>query len=353
MEHEESNSVSRRLSSSGMSYKFQRLRERIRQAVSSGELTGKLPGERELARRFRVNAKTLSKALTDLAAEGLLHRSIGRGTFVCGAENEKPAPARPWLLILDDEADSALVDSLKALAPAAENCRDVSSIRPSFLNQFSAVIDLAAATPESFLRNLLVRGIPVVAVGQELRTYSVNGVMLDTMLAVSQLTRELILGGHRHFLSIEQRTRITVAECIRRTAGRYCQDYCVDSCAAGDVAAAAAFGATACICDSVQMARRTMEMLQRAGVAVPERMSVAAVGWTGGEYPCTGYYVDPKQQAAAVVEILTNGQSGRPTTLWLTGTMIDRRSMAAIPSSIPQAAAQAALAAQASVGITQ
>ena len=96
-----------------------------------------------------------------------------------------------------------------------------------------------------------------------------------------------------------------------------------------------------------------MEMLQRAGVAVPERMSVTTVGWTGGEYPCTGYYVDPKQQAAAVVEILTNGQSGRPTTLWLTGTMIDRGSMAAIPSSIPQAAAQAALAAQAAVGITQ
>src|SRR5580658_8025548 len=120
MQHEDPNTVSRRLTGSGMSYKFQRLRERIRQAVASGELTGKLPGERELARRFRVNAKTLSKALTDLAAEGLLHRSIGRGTFVRGAENEKPAPARPWLLILDDEVDSALVDSLKALAPAAE-----------------------------------------------------------------------------------------------------------------------------------------------------------------------------------------------------------------------------------------
>jgi DNA-binding FadR family transcriptional regulator len=55
-----------------LNYKFQRLRERVREAIASGELAGKLPGERELARRFNANPKTLSKALTDLAAEGLL-----------------------------------------------------------------------------------------------------------------------------------------------------------------------------------------------------------------------------------------------------------------------------------------
>ena len=60
-----------------LSYKFQRLRERLREAIETGVLSGKLPGERVLARQFRVNAKTLSKALTDLAAEGLLERTIG------------------------------------------------------------------------------------------------------------------------------------------------------------------------------------------------------------------------------------------------------------------------------------
>src|SRR5271170_8005912 len=98
---------------SSLSYKFQRLRERIRQSVGIGELAGKLPGERELARRFHVNAKTLSKALTDLAAEGLLQRSIGRGTFVKGTE---PAPAEqgPWLVVCDAaEAESQLVGSLR------------------------------------------------------------------------------------------------------------------------------------------------------------------------------------------------------------------------------------------------
>src|SRR5215813_13268481 len=82
-----------------LSYKFQRLRGRLRQAIASGELSGKLPGERQLSLRFRVNAKTLSKALTDLAAEGLLERSIGRGTFVRGQASQDHAAQGKWLLI--------------------------------------------------------------------------------------------------------------------------------------------------------------------------------------------------------------------------------------------------------------
>ena len=324
MQFEPARSSSRRLGESGMSYKFQRLRERIRQAVASGELSGKLPGERELARRFHVNAKTLSKALTDLAAEGLLHRSIGRGTFVRTANEEPAASKGPWLVLSDAATDPSLIQHLQAINPLLENCTDVSSIRPSFLNQFSAVVDLAAGTPEAFIRDLLVRGIPVVAVGQEQRKYSVNGVMFDSMLGASQLTRQLVLGGHRHFLAIEERARIIVAETIRKTAARYCQDFSVDACSASDVSQAAGYGATVCICDSVSGALRTLESIRRAGVNVPEQMSVAAIGCCGHDYPCTGYFLETKQQAAAIADILTNGQPARPVTLWLTGTLIDR-----------------------------
>src|SRR5277367_6702292 len=120
--------ASHHLNGSGMSYKFQRLRERIRQAVASGELTGKLPGERELARRFQVNAKTLSKALTDLAAEGLLTRSIGRGTFVKGADAE-PALTGPWLLVCDaDQLQSPLAKALNVYNPAIQTIHDVTSL---------------------------------------------------------------------------------------------------------------------------------------------------------------------------------------------------------------------------------
>jgi DNA-binding transcriptional regulator YhcF (GntR family) len=306
-----------------MSYKFQRLRERIRQAVASGELSGKLPGERELARRFHVNAKTLSKALTDLAAEGLLQRSIGRGTFVRSEKEELSAERGSWLVLSDASTDSSLISHLQAINPL-DICGEVAAIRPSFLNQFSAVIDLASATPESLIRDLLVRGIPVITIGQEHRKYSVSGVIFDSMLGAAQLTRQLALAGHRSFLAVEERTRITIAETIRKTLERYCDDFSVDACSASDVGQAAGYGATACICDSVAGANKTLETLSRGGVNVPEQMSIAAVGWTGEDYPCTGYFIDTKQQAAAIADILANGQPGRPTTLWLTGTMIDR-----------------------------
>src|SRR4051812_3537477 len=120
-----------------LSYKFQRLRERLRQAIVSGELSGKLPGERQLSRRFRVNAKTLSKALTDLAAEGLLERSIGRGTFVKGHHEPVGAatPSEKWLLICDvDQVHSPVVQAIAQANPAAQITTDISAVRPSFIN---------------------------------------------------------------------------------------------------------------------------------------------------------------------------------------------------------------------------
>ncbi len=168
----------------GMSYKFQRLREKIRQAVESGELSGKLPGERELARRFHVNAKTLSKALTDLAAEGLLARSIGRGTFVRGSSAADAAADGPWLLVTDQDVEPAIVHHLRSLNPQAQVTADLALLRPSFLSQFAAVVDLAGNTPEPFVRDLLVRNIPVVTVGREPRTYSTSAVLVDRASAL-------------------------------------------------------------------------------------------------------------------------------------------------------------------------
>src|SRR4051794_18937692 len=135
----------------GMSYKFQRLRERLRAAVASGELIGKLPGERALARRFHVNAKTLSKALTDLAAEGLLDRSIGRGTYVRGTTPVSERTVQRWLIVGEqDRADTAFIRLLLASNPQAVMIHDVTALRPSFLKQFDAVIDAGRETPESF-----------------------------------------------------------------------------------------------------------------------------------------------------------------------------------------------------------
>lgn len=77
-----------------LSYKFQRLREQLRHAIVSGDFRDKLPGERELGKRYKANAKTVNKALCDLTSEGLLVRQIGRGTFVAGGNGTCAAAGR-------------------------------------------------------------------------------------------------------------------------------------------------------------------------------------------------------------------------------------------------------------------
>src|SRR4051812_46210180 len=118
-----------------LSYKFQRLRERLRHAVTSGELTGKLPGERALAKRYNCNAKTLSKALTDLAAEGLLDRSIGRGTYVKGSVPVVDEVG-PWLVLGDGgELEGQLVRQFVSHNPRCQLVVGEPQKRPSFVNQ--------------------------------------------------------------------------------------------------------------------------------------------------------------------------------------------------------------------------
>ena len=60
------------------------LHGQLRDLIAGGELRpgGRLPPERSLAERLKVNRATLRKALARLEAEGAITRHVGRGTFV-------------------------------------------------------------------------------------------------------------------------------------------------------------------------------------------------------------------------------------------------------------------------------
>ena len=318
-----------------MSYKFQRLREKIRRAVEAGELNGKLPGERILARRFHVNAKTLSKALTDLAAEGVLDRSIGRGTYVKGSAPAPAASTGRWLVLCDPaEVRGCTFELLRRACPELDVADPFGSLRPSFVNQFAAVINLSPATPESLLRDLLVRNIPVVAVNHEPKAYSMHAISLDVPLGVSRLGRDLLLAGHRRLGAAEPRGSTVVAHTLRQTAARYSTDASIDVADAGEVAALIEAGVTAVVCGSVQDAHRAAQALGERGVAVPARVSVVAVGCSCPQAGCSGYFVECEKIADAVIALLRDPPL-RPTTLWLAGNWVDRGTLAATGSGLP------------------
>lgn len=61
---------------------YARVTSLLRQQVVSGQVTGQLPAENELCRRFAVSRVTLRRALSNLAAEDLIGSSWGRGWYV-------------------------------------------------------------------------------------------------------------------------------------------------------------------------------------------------------------------------------------------------------------------------------
>jgi len=312
------------------SYKFQRLRERIRQAVANGELTGKLPGERELARRFQVNAKTLSKALTDLAAEGLLSRSIGRGSFVKGSTVAPVERVGKWMLIADASTPAVLVNALAACNADHDLVPDVSNLRPSFLNQFSAIIDLSASTPPEFIRDMLVRNLPVVLVGREPSTYATNAVLLDVSYLAGRLGRELILAGHRRFAAVRNHAPNLIeqegaaARSLRFAAGRYAPDAVIHSCLTREIVGLVVDRAvTAVVCESADDCRTVSTLLAEAAIPVPNVVSVVGMGFSEPDVPCTGFFLTPQEVAEAVNHLLQSSRKGG-AALWLTGKYIDR-----------------------------
>jgi DNA-binding transcriptional regulator YhcF (GntR family) len=322
--------------SSKLSYKFQRLREKLRLAISSGELNGKLPGERQLAKRFHVNAKTLSKALTDLAAEGLLDRSIGRGTFVKGSGIAASSTGDRWMVLCDpDQTNSAIIEYLKQMNDNIHVVSDITTLRPSFLNPIKAVIDLATNTPDAFLRDLVVRNMTVVLVGREPTTYSVNAVVVDRALGGAYLAREMMMIGHRHFVVVERRGQTVLADAVRRAAQRYAPEATVDSVYATDVTGSIQQqGATAVICDTRKSASQVRAALEEHNISIPARVSLAAIGSGWGDYPCSGYFLHSQQKAEAAVELIRNNQAKRPTTLWLTGASVDGGTIAPPPPTL-------------------
>lgn len=317
-----------------LSYKFQRLREGIRQAIARGELTGKLPGERVLAKRFQVNAKTLSKALTDLAAEGLLDRSIGRGTYVKGEGLASTPVAGRWLVLADESVAPEIITALRAKNESIHVMTDpVDHIRPSFINQFSAVIDLASSTPDSFLRDLVVRNISVIVVGHEPKTYSMNAVMVDAQLGASRLARELLLAGHRQFVVAADRGELDFVQAVRQTVARFEFGATVDAVFGHEVAMAVQAGATAAICSSTRLARQAILSMS----ATAQTATIVAVGVSDTDTPCGGYFVSPAQIAQAVSELLSPSQSARPSVLWLAGEFAAAEN-ADVPADVRMAA---------------
>lgn len=83
---------------------YQQVRDALKGMILEGVLRpgDELPASRILARTLGLNRGTITAAYDELVSDGLLHRHVGRGTYVSNREQltpalatVKPAPARP------------------------------------------------------------------------------------------------------------------------------------------------------------------------------------------------------------------------------------------------------------------
>jgi GntR family transcriptional regulator len=110
-----------------------------------------IPSEHELARRFGVSQGTVRKAIQALAADNLVVRRQGKGTFVATHTEERTSTFRFLRIRRDDGVDelpgSRLVDMRRAKANA----------------EIARLLELKSGDPVIVLRRLLeYRGAPVV-----------------------------------------------------------------------------------------------------------------------------------------------------------------------------------------------
>lgn len=84
---------------------YRQIRERLLAGLQAGEWRPgeAIPSETELAGRFGVSQGTVRKAIDELAAENLLVRRQGRGTFV--ASHQEPRAQFRFLRLRPDEGD--------------------------------------------------------------------------------------------------------------------------------------------------------------------------------------------------------------------------------------------------------
>ncbi|MCC6798673.1 MAG: GntR family transcriptional regulator [Anaerolineae bacterium] len=64
---------------------YVQIKDYLRRSIQTGAIGvhARVPSERELAQQFNVNRLTASRALKELAQEGLIYSRVGKGTYVC------------------------------------------------------------------------------------------------------------------------------------------------------------------------------------------------------------------------------------------------------------------------------
>lgn len=160
-----------------------------------------IPSEAELAQRFNVSQGTVRKAIDEMAAENLLVRRQGKGTFV--ATHDDPRSHYRFLRLLPD--DGVAVESRSA----PFSCETVAA-RP----EVAAALQLAEGAPVILLKRLLsFAGHEVIYDQIHLPSAQFAGLTLETLRAGERSLYSLLENDFGvRMIHAEERLRAVAAD---------------------------------------------------------------------------------------------------------------------------------------------
>lgn len=127
---------------------YQQIKALILQSLQSGEWkpSATIPSENVLAARYKVSQGTVRKAVDELAAENLLVRRQGKGTFV--STHAEPTVQYRFLKLFPDNGDQ------KDEGPAQRHIVDCKRIRAS--SDIARALSMRAGDPVLQVRRILL-----------------------------------------------------------------------------------------------------------------------------------------------------------------------------------------------------
>lgn len=202
-------------------FKCKRLKQIFVKGLAKGKYKGKFPGERFFAKKYKVNFKTVNKAVSELVAEGRLYRRVGEGTFIAGPKSKKQDEARRLLgVIIEDVKNPFFAELIRGVEDAAHahqysiilcNSDGKAEKEKDYLQRLMAekVSGLITAPVSGCnvidIQKVIAANIPVVMVDRYLADLeTADYVVTDNKQGAHDLTSYLIAQGHTRIAFVSE-----------------------------------------------------------------------------------------------------------------------------------------------------
>ena len=210
---------------------YQQITRVLRQEILDGRYPPGAPfmTQRSLCERFGVSSTTAVRVLNDLAAEGLVSRRRGRGTFIAAASERRPAghgAGGPVISCIIHNLHNSYVGSIVSgiesvradlgyrlqLTDSGESARrEEDALRQAAASDIAGVLlyPVQGRAHAAALVELQSRGIPVVMMDRYRPEVVSDAVLVDNDDLGYRITRELVALGHERIATLWSETDCT------------------------------------------------------------------------------------------------------------------------------------------------